>query len=715
MGEANSKNVAQAVTDVSNYIQSSTVANTSQVNSVNKAITFTNCDVDVGGNFSVDEVSKMMVTNKQITNAIQNADVKNDVAQKMVQAAQSTVGFLGLGYAGASNESNEMINSTSQIVQDVTETATQYSYTGDSFECSDSYIKVDGNFDISFDSTNDFVSSQVLNQTQTATIVNNLSQSVDQKATATVEGISSLLFGLLLILAVIIYAISKPLSSGSAKIAIGLLLTSILVLIGARMYVNNDPPLFSDPPTCIKNSALHDPKYPCANYTTQTIELQTPPQRYVNNLLPLPGSGSGNYNLLQMAIAGQKGTNIDNGGYRMDVKVALDGILATSGKYGPLLAEMGLSPVVNGPRQLVIPNPLMAFPDNSTDPPICYTIPALFCKSMSSQVTGAVSCTPGIVQYSATPPPPPPGLQSLCAKIQTLPVGTCTDPTTACGATCVANVNTDEWNKWINTGDTESKARLARYILADLAGISELNIYVNENDPVLSYSEEKGHLVPMLAKNSTAGDTYHFDVETEGDLTAGMSITQSGPMTGQIGYVDNNLYKFQTFTKKVGIYIIIGIVVLTFVYMFFSWMKGKEQPGGSPNMLQNRFSPPVSQKPGQKPVPVKVPASQIPTKVSGQTTHKYDAENALPVHSASQNPNLIRPDKFLPGEIHPSDTKAIAKFDAMAYSAPTDFIGNEPATLWKGVTMPARMKPLPSAPQAPDLTGAEAENARGLL
>ena len=235
MGAASSSNAATAVANVANFVNNSTSANSSAVSNVEQSITLSNCYIKLSGDFNARESATLAQKNSQIVSAKQDSNVTNNIAQEMLQQAQSSVGTLGIGYAEASNSASVMINDTNQIINALTVGCTQYSAVNQKFNCDGSTI-VAKNLNIGFSSISNFLSNQTLNNDQVANVVNDVSQTIQQKATATVEGISGMMLLILLAVAVIIYVASKPLSSGAIKVIIGVVLCFLVLGIILTMF-----------------------------------------------------------------------------------------------------------------------------------------------------------------------------------------------------------------------------------------------------------------------------------------------------------------------------------------------------------------------------------------------------------------------------------------------------------------------------------------------
>jgi hypothetical protein len=579
MGAAQSSNVSSAVTNLSNFVSNSTTANATQTSQVQEEIKIKNCYIQLSGDFNVNSSANLAETNTQIVGGMQDANLSNNIQQQMLQQATSKVGFLGIGYANANNSANELINSTTSITNDMTASANQFSSTADSFICDRSTIIAD-NMNIGFYSNSDFLSSQTLNNSQTAKVVNDVSQSVTQKATATVEGIGGLLLALLLILAVIIYAIGKPLSSGAAKTAVTASLGFVIAGIGVFMYLRNTSPFFSIPSNCINHSAIgmgtgsDIPE--CINMKNQKLNLASPPTKYIYPILPTDSAAGPGGNLIQMAIAqisGQSKSDCGpNGGYRVDTMNNLENRIK---QYLPYAQMLGIP---NIPNPLTLPTT----PTGDSANPY-FAIPIEYMPNMGGVGSGGSVCTPGTCRVDSSS-----SLTDLtqCYKIkQTSTSGLGFNPSiwinakgfTNLPSMGIANINLDGdsgWTKYLQNRD-EKTALFARFVLCDIIGNIDLHHWSKPNELIKFIGDDNIPVIDVAATEQDnqlvlkyPNDTYFYHPDNAPSSWSD-AIQGSGYIEGNIGVLNDRQYKFEQFMKKIGIWIIFGIVVLTIAYMFF--------------------------------------------------------------------------------------------------------------------------------------------------
>jgi len=574
MGNAQSSNVATAVANVANYVNESTTANSAQVNDTSSNVNFNHCSVILRGDFNIDEKADLAVTNNQISKAMQNADLTNNIQQQMMQEAASKVGFLGIGYANASNSASELTNATNSIVQDMTTSSTQFNITRLNVSCDDSFIS-GNNLNINLSSTANFLSQQTLDQSQTAKIVNDVSQSIKQKATATVEGITGILIAIILCVAVLIYSTGKVASSPGAKVAIGVGLSFLMAIVLAGMYLAKAPPLFEESQQCIMNSKVGkdaNDTAQCINQKTGVVALAQPPLRYNYGLLPSNTSTPGG-NLLQMSIAALsnamqggagKGSG-DNGGYRIDVML---GLQTKIDSYAPAAKIAGVS--------FNIPNPLM---NPAGAQGTYYVIPIQYRQVQGS--TGdyeSGKCTPGILQPKANSPDTPTDCTGSCDP-KSLTTGT--DPTQG-----IANLNLSAWEDYINgTGayplsgapaeTSDMRKAFARFVLMNIASGSavDMHLYIHDYE-LIQFLDTNNELVITRAKDAP-DKGYRFTPDNPpNDWSNG--LTAGGSISGPVGNWDTRSFKFQKFMRYFGIWVILLIFL-------FALYRLRKQPvaGGS--------------------------------------------------------------------------------------------------------------------------------------
>ena len=584
MGAAESSNVATAVANVSNFVSSSTSVNASAAQQIANTIQLkNNCMLKLANDLDAKASSNLAQKNNQIVAAKQDANVTNNIAQEMLQQAQSTVGSLGIGYASAHNSASELVNATTQVVNAMTVGCSQYSSVDNKFTCDNSTI-VAKNLNIGFQTDEQFISTQTLNNDQVANIVNDVSQSIQQKATATVEGISGVLLMILLMIALIIYVATKPLSSGAAKSIVTVVVVVLFIVVINWMYLRGTPPFFNDPRQCINNSSTGmGDSDTCTEMQDGKIRLTNPPLKYIYALTPLDSSQPGS-NLVQMAIASRSGQNSNgssgsNGGYRKDTYDNL--VQAMTVNLGGGLTYTELANRLQIP---MIPNPLTVMTDDKGK---MYKIPDEYTPANPQTGTNS-KCTPGTVQVGDASSPSDLSACPLYASPSAL--DRTYDPENA-----ISNLNTKQWSDYVYmTGDypparggfTGSpddekviRALFARFVLSDIVDAPGLDLHYHVlGKEYVKFTDSMNVVTIQLAEDADPSNVYLYH-PYNAPASWSNGVIGPGYISGKVGRVDDSRYRFEKFMKRYGwiiLLVIFGLIVVYMAYMHFSGGKGKK-------------------------------------------------------------------------------------------------------------------------------------------
>ena len=288
MGASVSSNTAKSIAKVSNNVSNSTNVSANQVNAVQQAINFDSCYLNMSGDINIQSASSMVAKSKQIVTALQQSHIQNDIAQRMMQQAKSQTGFLGVGYASANNYASQMADATSSVVNQLTTVANQFNYLDQNFQCTGSTF-IGKNFLLSQGSDANFFSEQVVKNQQISDIANSISQTISQKATATVSGLSAFLLIFVLIIAAVGYALTKPLSSGSGKMIVGSIIVVLIAVMCAVGFLMEWPPLFSPPNECTLSEMSFLPSFNKSGQSCNgTPNCINPTQKTIRTRVPLP-------------------------------------------------------------------------------------------------------------------------------------------------------------------------------------------------------------------------------------------------------------------------------------------------------------------------------------------------------------------------------------------------------------------------------------------
>jgi hypothetical protein len=535
MGAAASSNAVSAVTNVTNSVSQSTTADSDQVNSVTQDIIIDQCDISAKNNIDFGQVAKTSVKNSQILKAIQNSSIQNKIAQKLAQEATSKIGSLGIGYASASNDVNTMANATTTISDAMSATCNQLNYQNNSFTCYKSSLSANNIF-INQNASSEFLSNQVLDNDQVTTLINDVSQDVSQKASATVEGILGMIF--LIIIAISLLGFSFA-SSKSVVLIVLFSLIMLTILIFVFMYIKETPPFFSKPNECVYGSTIGGCNKPCVDMKKNTMYIKKSPLRYNFSIIK---SSSGVINMLDMTISALSQSHPINGGYNKASYLEFE----DKGRWNfdSYYTEY------NDPDVPQLPNPLTLPEEN------CFLIPKEYRVGDNSS-----SCTPSIINSCVDE-----GSVNTNCPTDNVSCETCQSDDDDPGV-ILAIPNMTAWTSYLNTGDRniDRKRQLhARFVFSMYLGFP-CNIYIDD-DELVSYVNEKNEIVVDKAKNHK-DKCLKFNIQnvpTGSNFING--ITSGGSLVGNVGYCNTNAYKFQKFMRKAGIWLILFIMFIIILY-----------------------------------------------------------------------------------------------------------------------------------------------------
>jgi len=589
------------VANVMNYVQNSTTASAEGVNYIKSSVELDKCTIILKGDFNVDNYAQVSQTSTQIITAVQDTNIQNDIQQKMLQEATSKVGSLGIGFADASNTASMLCNVTNQIINTMAASIQNFTYSQNSFTCTDSYIKAN-NLNISQTTTTNFVSDQTLNNSQTTDIINTVSQSIEQKASATVQGIAGFLIALALLIAAVGYALSKPIGSASKSIMIPMILV-VIVLVVVWLYLVKAPPFFAD-------YIIVSPYVPtfggCENtgvvqVKKQTITLKNSPPLKYNFPIMSGNSPSDRGYLINMVISktssGGTTMNAYNCGYNYSTytRFAADDDptkwnVDTQGLYKKIFGDTPESQQYRLPNLLMLPkcgdkypvlpqwfvdacNPVcVSFSDTASG---CNTTTQLLhalqqLRTNELVASGALQDSPPACDLRSDAKPE--DLRECCKKQTSFSlqdwVGTSSGDTYTTqdhldekSNVVICPLNESGWRKYLTTGTQEiqqKKQLYARFWLSLALGI-DCNFYIMKDEPV-AYTDDNGVLQIVLASDNL--DRCYQFTQFASVASYGDAITSGGNVVGMFGYCNNNSYKFKKFMKNVGSWIVILFILL---------------------------------------------------------------------------------------------------------------------------------------------------------
>lgn len=423
MGAATSSNVAESVMKVQNSVNQTTETSQSQGGSNNQYVEISEgCNMDVKGDVNIENANQFAAQSKQIVSATQTTDINNKLAQETMQEAKSTVGSLGLGYSSASNYASQFASSTNTVSNVMNTTSDQFFQGDQSFVCNGS-LTVGGDFNLLNKNSTDFTSEQVIDNQQTAKIVNDLSQTIDQKAVATVEGLAALLAGLILLLLAPFIGVAIVGGSPSGKFLIMSIALFLIIAVCIFVYFE----VGGDDRDCTgAGGMLNDGcDGECINIKEEEIKMKAPPVRYLGSILEpafIEGAeqnslSSPPFSLLGLISSSGGDSNIyeNNGGY--NAKTWLHNYLRLyEGDRGKILNqnhpdfnEFWAGSGWGGPKKDFPSTMTLRFSENSTDDTLYWIYPPwLARKTMTSRDTDiyitcndddvcGASCSPGIL------------------------------------------------------------------------------------------------------------------------------------------------------------------------------------------------------------------------------------------------------------------------------------------------------------------------------
>jgi len=539
MGAATSSNAVSAVTNITNDIVNSTTANASQISKIKNSNIFDNCNITLSGNLTIEQAAQVTQKSKQIAHVDSSTSLTNDISQSILQEATSTVGSMGIGYASASNTASVFANASNLISNDLSTSAQQYSDADNRFICTNSTI-IAKNLDINQSLTTAFLSDQTIKQNNTSNVINDISQSVTQKASAKVEGLASFIIAIAILLGVTGYTIIKAAASPLLLIIVSIILCFII----AFMFIKKLPPFFNDPIICNPTAYGSCGKDNCDELKQRKIKLLNPPLRYIYALVN-GGYNDKKGNLLEIAVI-SLGKKLDdkpsNSGYTTKV---MNQFVKEIEQFEDLRKQSGAEEVPN----------ILYNPAGNTK---IYKIPEEFNTGggTSGRGNNFSLCTPGKLQVE-------PGFNT---RISDCPAKITPEflqlEDEISNSNGIANLNINEWRTYVSN---DTNAKFARFLLLYIISKNlDFTIYIHD-DEIVTYKDENGKRKYSLARDLPINKKYKFTpVNSLDSFTDGLS--GGGHVTGLFGICQNNEYKLNKFIKIIGIWIFVAIIILTIIF-----------------------------------------------------------------------------------------------------------------------------------------------------
>lgn len=292
MGGAVASNVANAITNVMNDIQNTASASTNQGAQCISEFKINNCHI--GGNLDYKSACNIAATSSQIVSLTSQNKLQSVIAQDLLQQAKTLVGSMGIGFASSTNVANALVNSSNSIQNIATGIANQDASSINIIKLQN--CDIEGGVDIGVNTDVNFLSSQAVENNSVNDLASNVTQSISQKASATVEGLAGFLIALAILIGVIGYVVFKPVGMVlSNKFIMITLIVVVFAALFITAYLLQWPPFFNTPTDCNNDSVCGTDQ--CINYQSQQNRILAPPLRYTYNLVgtdsTTPGIGFG--------------------------------------------------------------------------------------------------------------------------------------------------------------------------------------------------------------------------------------------------------------------------------------------------------------------------------------------------------------------------------------------------------------------------------------
>jgi F0F1-type ATP synthase assembly protein I len=588
MGGAISSNTAKAIASVTNKVENSTTANTAQVSEQLNQTSFKGCHLTATKNIDVNQAQETLAKNIQMVTGISSTSVRNNLQQKMMQQAQSTVGSMGIGIASATNSASMMANAASDVSNTVSANAAQYAGQVNDFSCTDTWFKA-ANISIGQGSVSSNLSNQAVKSENVTQLATSISQKAVQKATAKVAGLASFLIALALVIVAIGWSIGKTLTAGGAtKILVIVALVIGMGILAGFMYMWKTPPFFDDPVTCKpgKKSEKCDITgkncfncEECIDIKNTKIDLNHPPIKYLFSIYEEPPANSPIRGTLLGMVVSATATDDEtkyNGGYNMEVKQSLD---TKSGNLQDEMKKDGVSVPNDIPAILVSSDP--NDPDGNG-----FDIPGEFWPASQDDNANAAICTPQTIQHDKNAKSYNPPTQNIdCTSQLSVNLSAKSNKTPL---KQVANLNTEGWKTFCN--NSPQNIGFARLFLLRLWSMAadgfnpDLSFYQTKNDIIRYMVDDTGKygVVKDIKKDNPNANIFQYMNAVNNAPFAG-ALSGSGHIQGPVGVCNNREYQLRQIARSIGIWILVGVIVLIMLIMFVPMLFQRKGQTAVPN------------------------------------------------------------------------------------------------------------------------------------
>ena len=557
MGASVSKNTAEAMASVTNTIENSTTVTNEDFTNQTNNINLNNCSVDVKNDINVKQYAEQLAKNHQIANGLSNTDLQNDIQQKMMQQAMSSVGSMGIGYADANNSASMFASASNDVSNEVKTVSKNIIDSSNDINCNDSVIRAK-NINITQGLNNQYINDQVAKSDNITKISNTISQTAQQKATAKVAGLAVFIIALAILIIALGWSFSEVAQSVPGVRAIVIVVVIILfIVVIILLYMYKVPPLFNEPLQCSPNfsygTGKNDCSASCINATTQDVLLDHTPMKYIFSIVGDPPANSGTTgSLLNMVVSSQTSSdNLQNN----------QGYTASNAQN---INKQFINFINNLDQNILVDkdNNKIKIPDilvEATDPKDSKSylkIPDEFMKAG----TNGKNCSPQSIQLSAKSSND--YHYSSCSDVNSGNCYNINDKTTDAteGGACL---NIDEWNTLSTQNPGLARFLLLRFIESPDDQLKfDLTMYEDDNDPVV-YKENNIEKID-LAKNVKDKVTKYYN--NKSPIPSSIGKSGSGKLTGLIGKCNNQSYKLQVGVRKVFWYGLPTLLMIFFIY-----------------------------------------------------------------------------------------------------------------------------------------------------
>ena len=569
MGASVSSNTAQAMADITNNISNTTTTSSTNINEQQNDITANKCSIYLKGDFNVKQSAYNFATNKQIAQGLSDSDLQNDIQQKMMQQAMSTVGSMGVGYANASNSASMFASATSTVVNEVKTVATNVSDAKNQITCSDSVIRAN-NINIDQGLSSNFVNDQVAKSNNVTKIANTISQTAEQKATAKVAGLAGFILALAVLIIAFGWSFAKAASAGGVlKVFAMAIVLIIFGAIGVSMYIWKAPPFFNDPNICNLSFSYGDQCNDCINVKNQTIKVDETPMKYIFSLVGSPPAASGlTGSLIEMVVSSLSSEKLQkvNQGFNVANAKIINSYATQTYNNLPSDIKTKLAGSRSAPLPMDGNNNILILKINGSGKPAAKPYLKIPIQYGNDATGNGGSCTPSSIQ-----------IQSGASKVTDFdkcPTRASTDSfnSTDDDLTGMASLNIEEWTKYLKNHSSPQYARfyLLRLLESDKIKF-DLTTYEEPNGDEPIVYMKNGIEIVDIAKN-VLDKAYKYTNSKEQNPS---HLSKSGPgiIEGNFGVCNTREYQIQQFTRKIGIWILLVIILALFIYMFIAGRK----------------------------------------------------------------------------------------------------------------------------------------------